>query len=374
MCKLYHYYTSAQTLLFLTKLSALSRHKERADKVCLNCHSTVQGRYCHVCGQENIEPKETAWNMLTHFFKDLMHFDGKFFSSLKLLVTRPGFLSREYMAGRRNSYLNPVKMYVFTSAFFFLVFFSFSKVSDGDISKTTINGKSLEEIDIMDSARFADFTREINRDDDKADMPMTRPEFERYKDSAIRKSGVRFTPSGYSSRAAYDSALQRGEKKHNWVTRQLVYKQLDLNKKYNNDSQLIVRAFMDKIMHSLPQMLFVSLPFFALLLKWLYIRTKNLYYVDHLVFTVHFYIFSFFAMFIMYAITKINNQLDLGIFRIVNFLLFICMLFYEYKAMRKFYLQSRGKTIAKFLLLNLAFIVFMVLIFGFFVIFSFFKI
>lgn len=352
----------------------MSRHKERADKVCLNCHSTVQGRYCHVCGQENIEPKETAWNMLTHFFKDLMHFDGKFFSSLKLLVTRPGFLSREYMAGRRNSYLNPVKMYVFTSAFFFLVFFSFSKVSDGDISKTTINGKSLEEIDIMDSARFADFTREINRDDDKADMPMTRPEFERYKDSAIRKSGVRFTPSGYSSRAAYDSALQRGEKKHNWVTRQLVYKQLDLNKKYNNDSQLIVRAFMDKIMHSLPQMLFVSLPFFALLLKWLYIRTKNLYYVDHLVFTVHFYIFSFFAMFIMYAITKINNQLDLGIFRIVNFLLFICMLFYEYKAMRKFYLQSRGKTIAKFLLLNLAFIVFMVLIFGFFVIFSFFKI
>lgn len=352
----------------------MSHQKERAEKTCLNCQATVQGRYCHVCGQENIEPKETAWNMLTHFFKDLMHFDGKFFSTLKWLIARPGFLSKEYMAGRRNSYLNPVKMYVFTSAFFFLVFFSFSKVSDGGIETTTINGKTVQEIEKMDSAQFADFTRRINREDEKADVPMTRTEFDKYKDSAISKSGIRLTPSTYSSKEAYDSALQSGKKKHNWVMRQLVYKQLDLNKKYNNDSRLIVRAFMDKIMHSLPQMLFVSLPFFALLLKWLYFRNKKLFYVDHLVFTVHFYIFSFFAMFIMYAITKINNQLDLGIFRLINFLLFLGMLFYEYKAMRKFYLQSRGKTIAKFLLLNLAFIVFMVLIFGFFVIFSFFKI
>ncbi len=352
----------------------MSQHKERAEKICLNCQATVQGRYCHVCGQENIEPKETAWSMLTHFFKDVMHFDGKFFSSLKLLVTRPGFLTREFMAGRRNSYLNPVKMYVFTSAFFFLIFFSFSKFSDGVDATTTINGKTIQEIEKMDSAKFADFTRRINREDEKADVPMTRMEFDRYRDSAIGKSGVRLTPTGFSSKEAYDSALHSGKKKHNWVMRQLVYKQIDLNKKYNNDSRLIVRAFMDKIMHSLPQMLFVSLPFFALLLKWLYFRNKSLFYVDHLVFTVHFYIFSFFAMFIMYAITKINNQFDFGFLRLINFLLFLGMLFYEYKAMRKFYMQGRGKTIAKFLLLNLSFIVFMVLIFAFFVIFSFFKI
>ena len=352
----------------------MSHHKERAEKICLNCQATVQGRYCHMCGQENIEPKETAWNMLTHFFKDVMHFDGKFFSSLKLLVTRPGFLTKEYMAGRRNSYLNPVKMYVFTSAFFFLVFFSFSEISDGIDETTTINGKTIQEIEKMDSAKFADFTRRINREDEKADVPMTRMEFDRYKDSAISKSGVRFTPTGFSSKEAYDSALQSGKKKHNWVMRQLVYKQLDINKKYNNDSRLIVRAFMDKIMHSLPQMLFVSLPFFALLLKWLYFRKKTLFYVDHLVFTVHFYIFSFFAMFIMYAISKINDQFDVGFLTLVNFLLFLGMLFYEYKAMRKFYMQGRAKTIIKFLLLNLAFIVFMVLIFGAFVIFSFFKI
>ena len=248
-----------------------------------------------------------------------------------------------------------------------------ASVSKG-AAKLPIDKPEIQVQDNRMNAKFADFTRRINREDEKADVPMTRMEFDRYRDSAIGKSGVRLTPTGFSSKEAYDSALHSGKKKHNWVMRQLVYKQIDLNKKYNNDSRLIVRAFMDKIMHSLPQMLFVSLPFFALLLKWLYFRNKSLFYVDHLVFTVHFYIFSFFAMFIMYAITKINNQFDFGFLRLINFLLFLGMLFYEYKAMRKFYMQGRGKTIAKFLLLNLSFIVFMVLIFAFFVIFSFFKI
>ena len=46
----------------------LSHSKERKEKNCLNCNTEVQGRYCHVCGQENIEPKETVWGLVTHFF------------------------------------------------------------------------------------------------------------------------------------------------------------------------------------------------------------------------------------------------------------------------------------------------------------------
>ena len=79
----------------------MSRLKERKEKNCLNCNAEVQGRFCHVCGQENIETKETVWHLISHFFQDITHFDGKFFSSLKYLVTKPGFLSTEYMIGRR---------------------------------------------------------------------------------------------------------------------------------------------------------------------------------------------------------------------------------------------------------------------------------
>ncbi|WP_354667709.1 DUF3667 domain-containing protein, partial [Campylobacter jejuni] len=72
-----------------------------------------------------MEPKESFWHLTTHFIYDITHFDGKFFSTLKYLLFRPGFLSKEYLKGRRAGYLHPVKMYVFTSALFFLIFFSF---------------------------------------------------------------------------------------------------------------------------------------------------------------------------------------------------------------------------------------------------------
>lgn len=102
----------------------MSHFKERRQKDCLNCGAVVYGRYCHLCGQENIEPKESFWHLVTHFVYDITHFDGKFFSTVKCLLLKPGFLSKEYIRGRRMSYLNPIKMYVFISAFFSLFFFS----------------------------------------------------------------------------------------------------------------------------------------------------------------------------------------------------------------------------------------------------------
>ena len=105
----------------------MSHSPERKEKNCLNCGTIVHGRFCHICGQENTEPKETFFGMVAHFFKDITHFDGKFFTTLKDLLFKPGFLSVEYMKGRRMSYLNPVRMYVFTSAIFFLIFFSLIK-------------------------------------------------------------------------------------------------------------------------------------------------------------------------------------------------------------------------------------------------------
>ena len=116
--------------LILVKIFPVSHLKERKEKICLNCHTALIGRYCHVCGQENLEPKETVWHLIQHFFNDITHFDGKFFSTVKYLMRKPGFLSAEYMAGRRASYLNPIRMYVFTSAIFFLILFSLKRPSD----------------------------------------------------------------------------------------------------------------------------------------------------------------------------------------------------------------------------------------------------
>lgn len=105
----------------------MSHAKERKETDCLNCGAEVKGRFCHICGQENIETRETLWGLITHFVYDIVHFDGKFFSTLRHLLFRPGFVSLQYVQGRRASYIHPIRMYVFTSALFFIVFFSISQ-------------------------------------------------------------------------------------------------------------------------------------------------------------------------------------------------------------------------------------------------------
>ena len=101
----------------------MSKRQVRAEKICLNSGERLQARYCPICGQENIEPKENIWQLISHLFRDIAHVDGKFLVTLKLLLFRPGFLSKAYLLGRRVRYIDPIKMHIFT-AFLFLLFCS----------------------------------------------------------------------------------------------------------------------------------------------------------------------------------------------------------------------------------------------------------
>ncbi|HEU0064055.1 MAG TPA: DUF3667 domain-containing protein, partial [Flavisolibacter sp.] len=96
----------------------MSHQPERKDRNCLNCGATVIARYCHVCGQENIVTKMGFWALIRHFLYDLFHFDGKFFDTLKNLFFKPGIIATEYTHGKRTKYLDPVRMYLFTSTVF----------------------------------------------------------------------------------------------------------------------------------------------------------------------------------------------------------------------------------------------------------------
>ncbi len=289
-------------------------------------------------------------------------------------MLRPGFLSREYMAGRRASYLNPIRMYVFTSAFFFLTFFTFF---NSELSKTSIkniNGKTLPEIARMDSAKFADFTRAINKDYDKPDKPMTRAEFKQYSDTLLKNSTPAIAKNKYETKALYDSALASGIEKDNWLVRQFKYKSIDIQAKYGNDDERIKLAFVSTLLHSLPQMLFISLPLLALLLKLLYVRRKQVYYVNHAIFSMHLYIFVFIALLIALSLAKLNEQLHWGVINFIRVMLYLGLFYYEYKAMRNFYQQGRAKTILKFILVNLLFMIVVDILFLAFVLFSFYKI
>jgi hypothetical protein len=361
--------------IFIKIPTEVSHFKERNEKNCLNCNAQVMGKYCHICGQENIEPKESALHLVNHFFQDITHFDGKFFSSLWLLITKPGFLSAEYARGRRANYLNPVRMYVFTSAFFFLIFFSFFKIDKEAItSNSTVNGKTLAVINEMDSSAFVAFTTDINRKDDKPAVPMTRMEFKHYYDSAIENSGISFTPKKYKSKAVYDSLLKCGAEDDGWLVRKLKYKQIATNEKYRGNPREAFKNMTDALLHKLPQMLFISLPLLALLLKLLYFRRKEFYYVSHGIFSLHLYIFIFIALLFLFGLSKMQAHWHWGAFTFLRIILSVSIFFYTYKAMRNFYQQRRAKTVIKFLLLNFLFMFIVLALFCVFLLFSIFTI
>jgi hypothetical protein len=346
----------------------LSHLKERKATNCLNCNAEVQGKYCSVCGQENIEPYESVWHLITHFFQDITHFDGKFFSSLNYLIFKPGFLSREYLLGRRASYLNPVRMYVFTSAIFFLIFFSFF-VPKQDAIEITISGKTAKEFAKMDSLSFKKFTSELNNG-----KAMNREEFNHYKDSILNSRGLHFGSDRYRSRAQYDSLISSGKKKHNWLKKRLIHKEIELNEKYKNNQNQILQSFIYKLFHSFPQMLFISLPIFALLLKMIYSRHKNLYYVNHAIFSIHLYVFIFVMLFFILTLDELSYIWHAAWLEYFSILIVAAIFFYEYKAMRVFYAQSRAKTFLKFSILNVIHFFVMILLFIFFMLFSFLKV
>jgi hypothetical protein len=299
----------------------------------------VEGRYCSNCGQENLVPQESAWHLVTHFFNDITHFDGKFFTSLKDLLFKPGFLTKEYVAGRRASYLNPVRMYIFTSFIFFFIFFGF--VSE-PIKMT--NSEDKEPVAVQ-----------ANRTDSTRGNVIQR----NHKNNITKGEGISLSSGDYRDRKEYDSLKKLGLVKENFIQRWMTQKELGRQERYGNDSKKINEVILENFRHSAPQMLFISLPLLALVLKLLYIRRKSFYYVSHAIFVVHLICFVFLITLVNFGLDALSQLPYLSWLSYLQIAFSILIFFYAYKAMRNFYGQRRAKTIFKYILLLISLLIIM---------------
>jgi Protein of unknown function (DUF3667) len=329
----------------------VSHSKIRTEKICLNCGTETTGRYCPACGQENIEPKQSVWHLITHFFSDLTHFDGKFFITVKDLFAKPGFLSREYMMGRRVSYLDPIRMYIFTSAIFFLIL-----LSAFDVGKLNFRDKSKADLLRDPNLRAQMASAKTNQDSLKIlkDYLAVSPYVEANFDSS-KKTPMGFTKlkANFHSQAEFDS-VQKAlpvSLRDGWLKRIIESRKIEISKRYEKEGSNLVRELISNNMHNWPKVLFISLPIFALLLKMLYFRHKQFYYVDHGIFTVHLYIFSFLILLAFFGVNAFKTFTGWSWLDWLILLIVLYPFFYYYKAMRRFYGQSGGKTILKYIIL-----------------------
>ena len=335
----------------------MSHQPERKERNCLNCGATVAGRFCQVCGQENTVNKQSVWGLIRHFIFDLFHFDGKFFETLRYLFFRPGYIPLQYVSGRRISYLDPVRMYLFTSAVFFLIFFSVSDPVKGldEGERQMTRTERLEYASVL-------YQKQLNAQNDSLDQKQLRFLLDTSYRIILTKEKTGAHPDSTFPVKLDNEELLMVVKKttplkvtvnaSGWFENKLQKKLENHKRKFGDDRRAMIRDILDTFLHTLPYLLFISLPFFALILKLLYIRRKQFYYSDHAVFTLYHYIFTF----ILIMFTLIFEQLDHitggWFFNLLRTLFIIYGVVYLLVAMRRFYRQHWGKTILKFLLLN----------------------
>jgi hypothetical protein len=364
----------------------VSHRPERKDKNCLNCGTNVVGKFCHKCGQENTEPGMTVWGLVSHFFYDITHFDGKYFDTLRFLFRKPGYLSRAFMEGKRASFVDPVKMYIFTSAFFFLLFYSFFLKMEGEELESGIfNVKELSDrLQILDTTsndyEFKNTYLILNKTDtilnlgDMKAVDRFRDSLDQLlkqkagMDSLLRKKeqiGLLNMPA-YSSRKEYDSLqnLLPEVKKDSRLYRLLAYRQITINEKYGGVTGKYIAHLIDRFLHSFPTLLFVSLPMLALLLTLLYIRRKKFLYVNHGIYLIHLYIFTFILLIPFFLSINAGNYRPSIFWTWLRFGFFIWLMVYLYKSMREFYQQSKAKSIIKMILFLLFSVVINIFIFA----------
>jgi hypothetical protein len=91
-------------------------------ETCPNCSTSLLGSHCHACGQKKIDANEySVKRFIGRAINDFTDLESnKVFRTLSATILRPGLLAAEYLAGRRGTYLGPLKLYLAFSALYFL--------------------------------------------------------------------------------------------------------------------------------------------------------------------------------------------------------------------------------------------------------------
>lgn len=89
---------------------------------CLSCNNQFTGKFCNECGEKIVNEKErTVLHFLGEFFHGITHADSKFLKTMKHLLTKPGFISSEYIKGRRKSYSSPISIFFIGNLIYLLL-------------------------------------------------------------------------------------------------------------------------------------------------------------------------------------------------------------------------------------------------------------
>ena len=284
-----------------------SKPPEPPSNLCRNCAAPLEGEYCSRCGQREGRADVHFSEAIGELADDVVAWDSRLWRTLSPLVFKPGYLTAEFIAGRKARYVAPFRLYLIISFILFLV-----------ISGTGHNISMVRE----------DSSGEVVVAPVVIDDP-----------NAV-------TAADMSSDTGIDIELA-DENSPQWLQ--------DLEPRLESNLDTIKQEpgdFLDKIIERLPQTMFFMLPLFALLLRLCYLFSP-FHYLQHLVFALHYH--SFF--YLLYLITTIIELLGLP----AGDIIFLLFLVYLPLALRRAYSSGTGGAIGKSLFIYFSYAIMLIM-------------
>ena len=275
---------------------------------CENCGAAVTDRYCGSCGQRRDAPVHSLWHFIEAATEDLTHADSRLWRTLGALLFRPGYLTREFLDGRRARYLPPVRLYLVIS----VVFFLYASIAHDRVRVLQVtpadHGPPRTVLTPLDEGSFG-----APRPGESAEQHA-----ERVCSSGVNYDGPwreRLQPAAH--RACVRLVLDKG------------------------------RSLPEVFMHNVPRALFIFLPLLAGIMMLMYWRPRH-YYVEHLLLFLHNHAFVFLLLLLAGLLSALLPPLA-GWISGAATLYVAC---YAYRSMRVVYGQGRGLTLGKLVVLS----------------------
>ncbi len=339
---------------------------------CLNCGTRLRGQYCGNCGQRARSRLISLWQLTQEAFGDLFELDSRLWRTLGPLLARPGQLTRDYLEGRRARYMPPFRTYLVLSVLFFVIAF-FNPREDLNLLFEPEPEPTPEEI------AAAQQEQERRLAEDRADLEEARRAMEELNeegllpDAALQEileeiddDGAKedSSPGGFNITIDEDGEggahctvdTEDLDDMPIWIQRRLTPERLQrICERIEFDEG---DTMVDLLLDNLPVALIVLLPLMALVLKMLYPLSRR-YFVEHLLFFVHFHAFFFLILILQILFARVGFSISF-LPEAVTILPIIAASFYVpvylYKAMRRVYGQGHTVTTFKFLILTAAYI------------------
>ena len=273
---------------------------------CPNCDRPLAAKdhYCRNCGQSTRNLKVPFKHLVLEVIEVIFHVDNNIFRTLGALLFKPGLLSSEYIAGRRKKYIPPMRLYIFISFIFFLIL--------------TINPSHLR---VSDSA-----DRASEKANDFFDSGA-------YNKSIISFNDLKTNELKGMNNTQIDSVMATRDIAPTWINKHMARRLARIGDAGRAE-------FRHQTHKGISYMMFFLMPVFGWIVYLFYAKKAN-YYLDCLIFSVHFHCF----VFILLAMYKISEWF--GENSIVMLAVFIVMLVYLFMAFLRTFGQSWVKTIIK---------------------------